>query len=1575
MNQAPQIIELQTGTGAPEQEFLERGTGLTQAAVAPAQRLRHMPEDVYSLAPESHILRLAGALMGDAGLGGIRKALALSRQQRNLRGARFFDLDRFYGAIFNIGRTPNEVLGFNPYSETGTSDDWLEVGMSDSSYRTRIEQFARAINWGATPNGVELAAEAILSVDCDIIESYVVADRTLQTYADLEAIGTYGDLESFTYRQLEGASVVGAGNSTNRSLFTVIPKRLIDDGERHQLMKALDRLRPVDALMSVDPEGLATHRPMTPRAITASSEYWEVHQLVHTESLNLPAGVESPYQVTSVDGSPSEQPRPPFAGYQGEAWTCNGDISSIAYKVESPNGALPGPPIIYRLGDGSRNVYRPELALASLSSLLSGRAASDGVSVIAPYFGQRLSAQRDRGGYGGFDDGFSINEFRTGMYIDRIGASHIGRVRPWVDPGFIHQPTEMQFWMTAERLSTDDTEELLEITFVKEVSMNYLSLLVSKLPHRLTIEALVKGAWTTVFVNTISTSWPQKLGNNTDPHQHPYHTNNASHWVKVSGKLQVAGSVRATAIRMRINRNTSIGSPPLDHFGKPYPYSIAIRLLEFGFRITQWDDVVRPEILTSRWHLGQSYNLLGSTVDYQVGVRRAKDLVLGTGTWRSEPQPSANAVVNLYVDVSTADGLPQVVDRFYIEPLTTGVLCHLYWSSDDPAGIPFEATDDSLPFGVAIPTGPLVASSEGIAFPSADLASITIDNSAVSLDFTKAWWAGIELDPNFSFSDSGPFVVFDFAGNRLEFVSGYLRFTNEHAESIEVPTFFAVGNTLRFALAYLPTATDELAAGYHLVYRIVANEGRGNTLTHRPVDSVLSDDPTEVGWASAHLLSAVHLAAPTAPTAQPTGSLRFGGRITNPQYTGNFLLRNVVVKSEEIRIDSFYKFSGNAEKFTVKPEYRPSVATAFTNNALLRFNAKFIADEFPSGFVGGTGDTYEELTWHPISRDFELQKGYMTFRPTRARFWKFEFSNLQVEPYESLIPIHREVVLFPPNVAKQSLQTHSDVALRDEKKTFIDIAGVINRRYVDSNIPVISSLATQASERPLPTEAQWVSDPTMANDLRRRSWAFGFTPMDTVSRKPFFSEVGRHTYTKTRVTHEAKIAFFVGIKKLVPYRVDYTASDDTRVFRDHLHDLSQIAPGSTWSFDPGSLKVPGAPAVATSIPINTHSPIIGVQFATQQSPPLSRIADDQFRDPALARYDWSDDLAWHRIGDVIISYNAQEKMVSISRDVDEKIVILTVTPGLIQTPDHPVFAWKPLAVGAGPDGYVNNYGGIESPNTTVSPSGMIWAAVRFIAETDIKAASPLTLEIVGGDGVTILASKTFTAQKGEVVEDYVGYILGTITSPGGVDSTVKVRLIQYGGPSKDAWKLDALSLYDDAILWEFSVDGGTTYAPAYGIRSNPYGVMKFSTPGNSLKFRVTGHEVGMSINAIQIRPWYQDVLVARRDRSQRWGPNISPFDEEPSIEQDPEFNVWTKPIPSSWFRRSRAFPHLPLFGGDGWEGSVRLGRIASDTITPTDDVVRLVGVGRSGIEQQMGEPGDVATRGVTYAREGIEDYS
>src|SRR5882757_10443185 len=164
-------------------------TGLTSVSdpIIPdrvvVDRLTHLDPSLYDLRDSSHLMRLAKALLGAAGAGGLRKQMTMTRLSGSLSGTHFLDLDGFWGALFGISRISTESMptnddgtSFNPVVQSADYDTWDDVTARDGHYRSRITQFARAVGQGGTYFGILGAVEALLGCEVDLLESWTLAD-------------------------------------------------------------------------------------------------------------------------------------------------------------------------------------------------------------------------------------------------------------------------------------------------------------------------------------------------------------------------------------------------------------------------------------------------------------------------------------------------------------------------------------------------------------------------------------------------------------------------------------------------------------------------------------------------------------------------------------------------------------------------------------------------------------------------------------------------------------------------------------------------------------------------------------------------------------------------------------------------------------------------------------------------------------------------------------------------------------------------------------------------------------------------------------------------------------------------------------------------------------------------------------------------------------------------------------------------------------------------------------------------------------------------------------------------------
>ncbi len=400
----PVLLNLQSPTGTPRSSRLTSVTDPIGAVPRVSDQLAHFYPGLYDLSPSSHLSRFLKALLGDTGIGGVSKQYTVSRLHSVVMTTRYHDLDRFYGNLLGVRRMASEALGTNPYSEDSTPEEWEVIDARDAAYRSRVETFSRAVGLGATPDGMAALAQAITGVECRVHESYLDVDEegsvpipapvTGRTYGDVEDdFGYYHAAGRGTYGDVEGGVAVfgGSGDSdSNRSEFVVSPKRSLSLEETYELSLVLRRFKPAGSLLRISPQGVPVHRPVIPRHVFADSTHWEV-----TAKVAPGKAVESAYGRSDGPGIPTSQPRSAFAGYQGEAWSFNGDVSTVFSYTIGTDGEVADRYNYQRvMVNKTPHDYVPANALASQQEILAGRMMSDGVATISPFSANRGVAVR-----------------------------------------------------------------------------------------------------------------------------------------------------------------------------------------------------------------------------------------------------------------------------------------------------------------------------------------------------------------------------------------------------------------------------------------------------------------------------------------------------------------------------------------------------------------------------------------------------------------------------------------------------------------------------------------------------------------------------------------------------------------------------------------------------------------------------------------------------------------------------------------------------------------------------------------------------------------------------------------------------------------------------------------------------------------------------------------------------------------------------------------------------------------------------------------------------------------------------
>lgn len=1105
---------------------------------------------------------------------------------------------------------------------------------------------------------------------------------------------------------------------------------------------------------------------------------------------------------------------------------------------------------------------------------------------------------------------------------------------------------DQNFWSTPTRPNTDRTREVMEISLNAPQRINLISFSLAHFPHRAWVQYMdTDGVWKTMVQDSglhasvaVQESVPLVVssGVNSSSKIHYQHFG-AGHWVPYRLKVQPVTATRLRIVLARIPAN----AVPISTLREKVNYSLGVKELMVGYEAANALDVPNVnrsgDVVTESSVIASTTDILGSPVEYVVRQNRATDLLAGRGVWKSGPQPLATAVVNLYADARDSQGNPQIVERFFLDPLHTASTVNIYYSLDEPDPAVFRAQDIPLAFPATRPFGaaPPAPGADGISFPITT-SFLDLDNKSVQFDPRSPFQLGMQVQPQFPSTDTGDSVIYD---------DGVLKiFFGPDPSGTVLTSVFQV--SLGTILLSWPGLTFDFNARLRFVL-----EFDGSDLTIYTPLQITGEGGDE--GAEYQSITSMSGEVPVG-TARPA-TLRIGGSLTedpSQAVPANARLSSMYVKQgNPDGIEEFKKYWVSPSAFVVTPEYPRGKQT--TDNAILRYDpaqqTAGVESLNPYGFLGGPGVVYETVRWTPIGRDYALKKGFYSFDPTRARFFKFEFSNLIAEPYETNQPVVLTAKIFPDqsNTSSSAEKATAESANTGGSGVQVNIERSAINRFDDQNrLTTTGAQATTPtfSSTYLPTEAQYVRDPQGAALMAQTAPYWNFSKHQPNVTMPRQSTTGQHYYETVTVQTNSRVAYFVGLSKIVMYRQNRQIADDEdqylELFHDD-HDLIYEEGVPNWSLGEGKIYTSpslGAPVVMTSQPLNSFRVVRGLQFATTQSPPKQLLTDPDFDDLSL-QY-------WQPLGDATIQPDPY-----FNTDVGSLVKITRAGEAVTWGSMEENGTWNQIE-DLDPNPYMPTYesitgsilpgtqGGIQSfQPLAVSQIGKLYAAARVLAPETLSA--PVILQLLNGDG-TVLAQESATVTAGQITEWSVEYNIGTGGVPSGtllwsaVEALaadwdgleaigtwndvaagevlrdiydVKVQLFQDQATS-DVFYVDNISVFNDAIMWEFSRDGGQTFWPVWDIRNDPNGVFLFPdgdeqepTGGSAIVWRVTGAAGDLSVSALQIRPWFDSVMrgMPSKYTVQKGGPNRTPLDQNPDVIDDPMFKMWHQAIPQDWF--------------------------------------------------------------------------
>jgi hypothetical protein len=245
------------------------------------QLLSGFDEHVYFADPTTVLYKYVDAMVGTTGAGDLLNQLFMATLGTALETIYFNDLDFIFGNMNFLARSTAESYAANPHSALLTSDDWDQIRIADAWYRARVKDFFVACGLGGTPEGVRECIQSAIAVDCDLFEVW--------RYEDNFGLGVN----------------LGRAPFSARNEIVIRPhKATLSPVEARLCRDMLNRLVPIETLVTVSLNGLAVAAPIPIANAASDSTYFEVQKVVTGTPLisQLP-----PPEFLPIDLLPTEQ--------------------------------------------------------------------------------------------------------------------------------------------------------------------------------------------------------------------------------------------------------------------------------------------------------------------------------------------------------------------------------------------------------------------------------------------------------------------------------------------------------------------------------------------------------------------------------------------------------------------------------------------------------------------------------------------------------------------------------------------------------------------------------------------------------------------------------------------------------------------------------------------------------------------------------------------------------------------------------------------------------------------------------------------------------------------------------------------------------------------------------------------------------------------------------------------------------------------------------------------------------------------------------------------------------------------
>lgn len=137
---------------------------------------KYFPESNYDTSIDSTLHKLLRSILGEAGVGALRKSFYEARLIFEEHGFQNHQLEKFYANPLRFGRNITSTPFSEDYSVDPlnilTPEQWKEIQSKDQAYRNRAIDFLHAARLGGTPEGIKIAAKSAAGYEFDLIETY-----------------------------------------------------------------------------------------------------------------------------------------------------------------------------------------------------------------------------------------------------------------------------------------------------------------------------------------------------------------------------------------------------------------------------------------------------------------------------------------------------------------------------------------------------------------------------------------------------------------------------------------------------------------------------------------------------------------------------------------------------------------------------------------------------------------------------------------------------------------------------------------------------------------------------------------------------------------------------------------------------------------------------------------------------------------------------------------------------------------------------------------------------------------------------------------------------------------------------------------------------------------------------------------------------------------------------------------------------------------------------------------------------------------------------------------------------------